>query len=405
MQNDERPSVRTGPLTGFSIIDIATVLAAPFAATLCADLGADVLKIELPNGSDTLRSIQPSTPEYALHWKVTNRGKRGMTLDIRTPRGREVFLQLLPQFDVLVENFRTGKLDSWGLDIDTLHVANPRLIVLRLTGFGQTGPYAMRPGFARIFEAMSGFANLNGEPGRSPQHMNYPLSDMIAGVFGGFSIAAAMADMAKNPNARGREIDLSATEAVFRLLETLPVEFEHLGVNRQRTGSRATYSVPSNIYKSKDGVWLTVVASSEVIFKRLCVAIGRTDMLGDARFNNHHARFSHIDEVDGTVSDWAASRPFAEISATLESHEVPHSKVNDISDVLQDPQFVARKAVIRLADPELGSVPAPCVVPRIPGNPEPTRAGPLLGQDTDAVLTSLGYTEEQIRSLKSDGAI
>ncbi|HVL75012.1 MAG TPA: CaiB/BaiF CoA-transferase family protein, partial [Noviherbaspirillum sp.] len=178
-----------GPLAGIRILDMATVLAAPFGTTLCADMGADVIKLELPDGSDALRTLAP----IDLFWKVTNRGKKGITLDVRTPEGRELFLKLAATVDVLVENFRTGTLDKWGLDLATLHAANPRLIVLRLTGFGQTGPYAGRPGFARIFEAMSGFANLTGDAQSGPQHMNFPLGDVVSGVFCAFSIASAVA--------------------------------------------------------------------------------------------------------------------------------------------------------------------------------------------------------------------
>jgi len=204
---------------------MATVLAAPFAATLCGDLGAEVTKLELPDGSDTLRHMLPVMGEHALFWKVTNRGKRGITLDVRKPEGRALLLKMLPRYDVLVENFRTGTLDRWGLDLPTLHAHNPDLIVLRLTGFGQTGPYARRPGFARIFEAMSGFAHLTGESGRSPQHMNYPLGDVVSGLFGAFSITSALAGRARSApgTPRGCEIDLSATEALMRMLDPLAV--------------------------------------------------------------------------------------------------------------------------------------------------------------------------------------
>src|SRR6218665_159148 len=238
------PDMRSGPLAGVRILDMATVVAAPFACTLCADLGAEVVKLELPDGSDALRTLAPVKGGHALYWKVTNRGKRGITLDVRKAEGRALLLRLLPQFDVLVENFRTGTLERWGLDLATLQRANPQLTVLRLTGFGQTGPYAARPGFARIFEAMSGFAHLTGEADGRPHHMNSPLGDMVAGLFGAFSIAAAVADRRAHPRECGREIDLSATEAMLRMLEPLAAEFEQLGQVRCRAGSRAPYPPP-----------------------------------------------------------------------------------------------------------------------------------------------------------------
>jgi len=395
-----------GPLAGVRILDMATVIAAPFSATLCADLGAEVVKLELPDGSDSLRSLAPVKEQHALHWKVTNRGKRGISLDVRKPRGRELFLQLLPQFDVLVENFRTGTLDRWGLDLATLHAANPRLTVLRLTGFGQTGPYAQRPGFARIFEAMSGFAHLTGEPGGSPQHMNYPLGDVVAGLFGAFSIAAAMAEQRAQPVLRGREIDLSATEAMIRLLEPLAVEFEQLGRVRHRAGSRATYTAPSNMYRTADGVWVTVVGSSETIFRRICEAMGRPELPADPRFASNPARVRHVDELDGLIADWCATQAFDALAAALDRHQVPFSKVYGIDDVLADPHFQAREAIIRLPDEELGSVPAPCVVPRFSGFPSVApHAGPAVGAHNRAVYAELGLTDEDLRTLRAEGVI
>lgn len=198
-------STASGPLSGIRILDMATVLAAPFSATLCGDMGAEVIKLELPDGSDSLRTLAP----VDLFWKVTNRGKKGLTLDVRKPEGKAIFLRLIATVDVLVENFRTGTLEKWGLDIPTLHRVNPKLIVLRLTGFGQTGPYAARPGFARIFEAMSGFANLTGDAQSGPQHMNYPLGDVVSGLFGAFSIATAIAQRAMDPQQRRTEMVLS----------------------------------------------------------------------------------------------------------------------------------------------------------------------------------------------------
>lgn len=210
-------SSNTGALAGVRILDMATVLAAPMGATLCADHGAAVVKLELPDGSDALRSLQPVKEGVPLWWKVANRGKRGITLDVRKPRGREIFLSMLPRFDVLVENFRTGSMDRWGLDIATLHAVNPRLIVVRLTGFGQTGPYKSRPGYARIFEAMSGFTNLTGEAGGPPLHSNFPVGDAVAGLFCAFSIASEVARLRGNPDAQGVEVDLAATEQGNRI--------------------------------------------------------------------------------------------------------------------------------------------------------------------------------------------
>ncbi|MFC4435830.1 CaiB/BaiF CoA transferase family protein [Cupriavidus respiraculi] len=400
------PGAQAGPLSGVRILDMATVVAGPFAATLCADMGADVVKLELPDGSDPLRGLAPVKDGMPLYWKVTNRGKRGISLDVRTPEGRELFLRLLPQFDVLVENFRTGTMARWGLDLDTLHAANPRLTVLRLTGFGQTGPYAERPGFARVFEAMSGFTNLSGEVEGSPMHMNYPVGDMIAGLFGGFAIAAAVADQRRAPDQRGREIDLSATEALLRLLEPLAVEHEQLGVARQRAGNRATYTAPSNMYRTADGEWVSLVASSESTFRRLCEAIGRPEMAGDARFATNPARIRHLDTLDRAIADWFGAQPYAAVAAALEPRGVPFSKVCSIADVMADPHLRAREAIVRLPDPELGSIPAPCAVPRFSGfAPPPPRSGPAVGEHNAEVFGALGLTDGDLAALSKAGAI
>ena len=404
----DSPASPSGPLQGIRILDMATVLAAPFAATLCGDLGAEVTKLELPDGSDTLRHMLPTMGEHSLYWKVTNRGKRGISLDVRKPEGRELFLKMLPRYDVLVENFRTGTMDRWGLDLATLHAHNPDLIVLRVTGFGQTGPYAGRPGFARIFEAMSGFAHLTGEAGRSPQHMNHPLGDVVAGVFGAFSIAAAIAGKARQPagQSRGCEIDLAATEALFRTLEPLPVEHALLGQVRQRTGARATYSALSNIFATKDGHWLTIVGTSGATFRRIFDAMGRADLRDDPRLATAASRLEHGDEIDGVVADWCRSRTLAELQQALTACEVPHSKIHSIADTLADPQMQARQAVIQLPDPELGEIPAPCVVPRFSNYAaSKPRSGPGVGEHNEEVYGELGLDTAALAGLRERGVI
>ncbi|RJF95539.1 CaiB/BaiF CoA transferase family protein [Noviherbaspirillum saxi] len=392
----------SGPLSGIRILDMATVLAAPFSATLCGDMGAEVIKLELPDGSDSLRTLAP----VDLFWKVTNRGKKGITLDVRKPEGKALFLKLVATVDVLVENFRTGTLDKWGLDIATLHAANPKLIVLRLTGFGQTGPYAARPGFARIFEAMSGFANLTGDMQSGPQHMNYPLGDVVSGLFGAFSIASAIAQRALHPQQHGVEIDLSATEAMLRLLDPLAAEYESEGVSRQRAGNRATYTAPSNMYRTGDGAYITVVGSTAIIFRRLCNAMQRPELADDERFCSNPARMKHVDELDGIIAQWCLAHSYAAIANALEEHGVPFSKIYSIADVVADPHYQSRQALIRLPDPEHGSLPAPCIVPRMTGfEPAPPRTGPALGEHNEEILSSLGVPGNEIDRLRSAGVI
>ncbi len=391
-----------GALAGVRILDMATVLAAPFSATLCADLGADVIKLELPDGSDAMRGLSPVKDGIPLYWKVTNRGKRGITLDVRKPEGRDLFLHLIRDIDVLVENFRPGTMDRWGLDAQALFAVNPRLVVLRLTGFGQTGPARGRPGFARIFEAMSGFTHLNGEADGPPLHLNFPVGDAVAGIFGAFAIAAEMVRMKGDPDAAGVEIDLSATEALLRMLDPLAVEYEQLGQVRRRNGNLASYTAPSNMYASSDGRWFSLVASSQNIYQRLCASIGMPQLATDPRFASNPLRVEHVAALDAALGAWFAARPYAEIAATLEAAQVPFQPTFTIEDVLVDAQFVAREAIVRLPDPELGSIPAPCIVPRVVGRTMPIpRTGPGVGEHNDEVWGALGVDRDRLAGLRA----
>ena len=404
----EIDSSKQGPLRGVRILDLATVVAAPFAGTLCADMGAEVVKVELPNGGDALRTLAPVWQEHELFWKVANRGKKGITLDVRQTEGRDLFLRMLPLFDVLIENFRTGTLDSWGLDFQTLRLHNPKLIVLRLTGFGQTGPYAKRPGFARVFEAMSGFTNLTGEADGPPQHMNYPLGDSIAGLFGAFAISTALAERARMPDSdyHGSEIDLAATEALSRLLDPLAAEMQFMNVVRQRNGSRATYTAPSNVFQSADCKWITIVGTGDPIFQRICKAMNREDLLIDPRFSNNKQRTKNLVELDQELAAWCRKHTMAFVVQRLNEYEAPYGCVNSIEDFAADPHFISRNALIDLPDDDLGSVKAPCIVPRFIGSDLPIpKTGPHRGQDNDQFYSSLGLSSEQIDKLRGSKVI
>ena len=400
------PTASNGALHGVRILDMATVLAAPFGATLCADHGAEVVKLELPDGSDALRALQPVKDGAPLWWKVANRGKRGITLDVRQPEGREVFLKLIARFDVLVENFRTGTLDRWSLDLATLRRANPRLIVIRLTGFGQTGPYAARPGFARIFEAMSGFTNLTGEKDGAPLHSNYPVGDYVAGLFCAFSIAMEVARLRGDPSMPGTEVDLSATEALLRLLDPLAVEYEQMGTIRGPAGNQASYTAPSNMYRSRDGIHFSLVASSNPIFKRLCQIVGQPGMATDPRFSTNPQRVKHVDELEKVLVAWFQAHDFEELARHLEQGGIPFSKVYTVRDILQDPHLKEREAIVYLHDAECGPLPAPCIVPRVAGHPLPVPfIGPTPGEHNEEVFAQAGLTASDMQRLRAQNII
>ncbi len=297
----------SGPLTGLRVLDISTVVAGPFASTLLADLGAEVLKVEMPGTGDALRRLAPHKDGVPLWWKVTNRNKKGITLDLRKPDGRELLGRLVADHDILVENFRTGTLDEWGITRAWLQEINPRLTILRVTGFGQTGPYRNTPGFARVFEAMSGFTRMCGEEGGSPLHLGYPISDAIGGLFGAIGMLAELYRLKNNPAVRGQEIDCSVTEAMMRTLDFLAIEYDQLGTVRTASGNRSQYAAPGNIYATSDGKWASIAASTQSIFERFCAALGMQHLVSDPRFIDNPSRVRNWQAIDAIVSEAIAA--------------------------------------------------------------------------------------------------
>jgi crotonobetainyl-CoA:carnitine CoA-transferase CaiB-like acyl-CoA transferase len=395
-----------GPLEGLRILDLATVVAGPLASTLLADLGAHVVKAELPDGRDGLRHLPPHKDGVPLWWKVGNRNKKGVTLDVRTKEGRELLLRMLPEFDVLVENFRTGTMDKWGLDAATLWKANPQLTILRVTGFGQTGPYRARPGFARIFDAMSGFTSLNGPHGGAPMNLGYPLSDAVAGLFGAIGILSAAFHRLNNPASPGQEIDVAATESMFRVLDFLAVEYDQLGKVRERLGNLSAYAAPSNIYATRDGKWLSMAVSMQSIFERFCAAIERPDLLADPRYVDNQARVTNRESLDKAVADWMAARDLSVIAEVLSRHEITFSPVYSIADVFEDPHFRERQMIVPVPDPTLGPLRMQNVVPRFSRTPGSVQSvGPDLGQDNAEIYGKLGLDAAKLSDLRDRGVI
>jgi crotonobetainyl-CoA:carnitine CoA-transferase CaiB-like acyl-CoA transferase len=400
-----------GPLAGLRIVDLSTVVAGPFAAGLLADYGADVVKVEMPagkdgKGGDALRALAPHKDGVPLWWKVTNRNKRGVTLDLRRPEGRDVLARLVPRCDVVVENFRPGTLDRWGITGEWLRGLNPRLTILRMTGFGQTGPYRDRPGFARVFEAMSGFTNICGEEGGAPLHVGYPVSDAIGGLFGAIGVLAALLQLKGDPSRRGQEIDCSITEAMLRVLEFLPIEYDQLGAVRERSGNRSQYAAPGNVYRTSDGRWASIAASTQSIFARLCAALGLEPLIADPRFIDNPSRVSNRDALDRVIGEAIGGLPLAELCERLDRHEVGFSPIYDIADVFADPHLAARKAIVTVRDRELGDVRMQGVVPRFSDTPGSVRtAGPTLGEHNESVYGELGYASEEIAGLRTKRVI
>ena len=401
-----QPAESSGPLVGLRILDLSTVVAGPFAAALLADLGADVIKVELPGKGDPLRELAPHKNGVPLWWKVTNRNKKGITLDLRDPQGKELLERLLADRDVLIENFRTGTLDDWGITRAWLQQINPKLTILRITGFGQTGPYRDRPGFARIFEAMSGFTRMCGEEGGSPLHLGYPISDAIGGLFGAMGVLAALYRLKQEPQARGQEIDCSMTEAMLRTLDFLAIEYDQLGVVRTASGNRSQYAAPGNIYATADGKWASIAASTQSIFERLCAALELKQLLSDPRFVDNPSRVKNRDVLDGIVGGAIAKLTLAELRTRFAAHEVGFSPIYDASDIFADPHFIARETIVRVPDAELGDVRMQCVVPRFSETPGSVRsAGPSVGQHNDEVYRAIGVAADEIARLREKKVI
>ncbi len=396
-----------GPLAGLRILDISNVIAGPFAAGMLGDFGAEVLKVELPGSGDPLRALPPHKEGKPLIWKVTNRNKKGVTLDLRKDEGRALFLKLVPKFDVLVENYRPGTLDRWGLAKEALWAAHPKLTILRLTGFGQTGPYRNLPGFARLFEAYSGLTYITGERDGPPLHPGYPIGDPIAGIFGAFGVLAALYDRLKHPDSPGQEIDLSATEAMMKLMEVLPIEHDQLGIVHERIGNDNAYVAPANVFRTSDGHWVTFTCATPNIFERFAELVGRPDLMTDPRFAKNAARVTHRGEIDALAAAWVGERPLAEVLDKLNAAGVSVAPIYTNAQVAADPHFLAREALASVPDADFGSVKMPGVVPRFSGTPGAIRStGPALGAHNAEVYGDLlGLSDAEQASLREQGVI
>jgi crotonobetainyl-CoA:carnitine CoA-transferase CaiB-like acyl-CoA transferase len=395
-----------GPLAGLRVIDLSSVVAGPFAAALLADFGADVIKVELPGVGDALRALPPHKDGVPLWWKVTNRNKRGVTLDLRNPDGRVLLGRMIPGTDVLVENFRPGTLDRWGITGEWLRELNPALTILRMTGFGQTGPLRDRPGFARVFEAMCGFTNICGDEGGPPLHLGYPISDAVGGLFGAIGVLAALFRLQNDRSGRGQDIDCSITEAMLRVLEFLPIEYDQLGTVRTRSGNRSQYSGPSNVYVTYDGRWASIAASTQTIFARLCKALGLEWLTSDPRFADNALRVRNRDTLDEIVGGVIRRLTLAELCERLQREEVGFSPIQDIADVFADAHLAARNAIVTVPDRELGPVRMQGVVPRFSDTPCRVRqAGPAIGQHNAEVYGALGLDAPALEQLRTSGVV
>ncbi|MFF7354749.1 CaiB/BaiF CoA transferase family protein [Streptomyces filipinensis] len=392
------------PLSGLRVLDLATLFAGPLAATHLGDFGAEVIKVEHPRRPDPSRGHGPAKGGVGLWWKVLGRNKRTVTADLSSPGGRAVLLRLAATADVVIENFRPGTLEKWDLGWAELSAANPRLVLTRVTAFGQFGPYARRPGFGTLAEAMSGFAALTGEPDAPPTLPPFGLADSVAGLATACAVLTALA--ARERTGAGQVVDMAIIEPILSVLGPHPTWYDQLGHVQERTGNRSANNAPRNTYRTADGLWVAVSTSAQSVAERVMRLVGRPELIEEPWFATGADRAAHADVLDEAVGSWIAVRTRAEVLAAFEKAEAAAAPVHDVRDVLADPQYQALDTITTVHDPELGPLRMQNVLFRLSATPGAIRwAGRPHGADTDAVLTELGLTQAEIAALRTEGAL
>ncbi len=400
------PEQPRGPLTGLRVLDIATMIAAPFSAALLADLGAEVIKVELPGQGDPLRNVAPMAQSRSLYWSVLGRNKYSITLDLRVPRGRELFLALVKRSDVVLENFRPGTLERWQLDYDTLQSTNPGLVLVRISGYGQDGPYKDKAGFGTPAAAIGGLTYITGYPDRPPLGVPIALADYLAGLFGTIGALSALLDRERNRRG-GQSVDVSLYESVFRLLEAVVPAYGKNGQVRERMGNRTGQSSPIGSYATKDGRYMVLSVSTDRVWQRMIEAMGNPDWAADPRFASNPTRTANADAVDAAVGGWFAEHSAEEAQRILDDAGVPVSPIYSIADIFEDSHYRARQDIVEAEDGEIGSIPMPAVLPRFSRTPGEVRfPGPALGAHNAQIYCQLlGLTEPELAQLRAEAVI
>ncbi|MDR7234836.1 MULTISPECIES: CaiB/BaiF CoA-transferase family protein [Agrococcus] len=394
----------TGPLDGVRVLDVSTLFAGPLAATFLGDFGADVIKVEHPRRPDASRGHGPAKEGINLWWKTLGRGKRTATLDLSQPEGAALLLELARGADVLIENFRPGTLERWGLAPERLLAANPALVIARVTAFGQTGPMARQPGFGSIAEAMSGFAAITGEPDGPPILPPFGLADGITALATAYACAIALRHAERT--GEGQVVDMAIIEPILMLLGGQITAYDQLGLVQPRVGNRSVNNAPRNVYRTADGRWVAVSTSSQSVAERVMTLVGRPDVVDEPWFASGRTRVEHVDELDAAVGGWIAARELSVVVEEFARVEAALGVVDDISGVMANPQYEALGTILPIDDPELGEIRMQNVLFRLSATPGEVRhTGRRHGEDTDAVLAELGITPEQARALRERGIV
>jgi formyl-CoA transferase len=404
--NETRP----GPLAGMRMIELGTLLAGPFAGRLLGDMGAEVIKVEAPGKPDPLRDWGQARYEgRTLWWPVQSRNKKCITLDLRERRGQELLLELVRVADVLTENFRPGTLERWNLGYEQLAAVNPGIVLARISGYGQTGPYSGRAGYASVAEAMGGLRYINGFPGEAPPRAGISLGDSLAAMFAVQGILAALYRRdVLGGDGRGQVVDVSLMEASFALLESTVPEYDRLGIVRQPTGTGLKGIAPSNIFKSRDDLWIVIAANQDTVFRRLCEAMGRPELADDPHFAMHIARGENQEALEAIVADWAAQHDAREIDRILNDAGVVCGPIYTVAEIFDDPQYEAREMLVKHVDPEFGEYIGPGIVPKFSDTPGGVRwSGPWEeGSHNEEIYCGLlDLSESELEGLREDGVV
>ena len=397
-------TIPDGALRGVRVIEMGQLIAGPFAGKTLGEFGADVIKIEAPGSGDPLRNWRMIKEGTSVWWQVQSRNKRSIALDLRSSEGQDIARKLIAEADVLIENFRPGTLEGWGMGWDELAALNPGLVMLRISGYGQTGPYRDLPGFGAIGEAMGGLRHLTGEPERVPVRCGVSIGDTLAALHGTIGVLTALYHRKVN-GGKGQVIDVALHEAVFNVMESLLPEYSAFGAVREAAGSALPGIAPSNASRCNDG-YVLIAGNGDSIFKRLMAVIGRDDLAHDPTLADNAGRVGRVAEIDAAIGVWTATRPIAEVLALLGGARVPAGKVYTAKDIADDPHYRARDMILAQSTRDGYDLEVPGVVPKLLGTPGSVRtSAPGLGDDTDGVLRELGLSEPDIAALRDKGVV
>ena len=395
----------SGALQGLRVIDASSVIAGPFAASLLADFGADVIKVEMPGAGDAGRGMGPHYEGKSLRWPTYGRNKKSLSLDLRKEEGKNVFLKLVAKSDLIIENFRTGTLDKWGLSYEALKEANPKIVVVRVTGYGQTGPNANLAGFGTPCTAFSGYTYISGHPEMSPVSPAISLADYVAGLYAAF--AALMCIYHRDHHGEGQEADVSLYEGLFRMLEAFIAQYGKTGVIQERSPDIRGAACPVGTWQSKDGRWFVLVCSTDRTFYHLAKAIGREDMITDPRYSTNAKRLENSEEVEAIIVEWLSRHDWLDIKRILDEAGAPVSLIYNMEDCFTDPHYQARNNIVEVEHPEFGKLHMPGITPVLSKTPGEIKwIGPEVGEHNDDVLTGiLGMSKAEVANLKEKGVL